>query len=100
MSPVVAYHATRAACRDSIHAYGLLANRPTQARPFGVYVFRTDDSFAHVTWESDTEWGSWYGQDLWEVTYIGPMMLDQYVLNALILLGRVEHVSLVTGNHA
>lgn len=99
MSPVVAYHVTRSACRSSIRTYGLLPASPMK-RPFGVYVFRDDDSFAHVTWESTAEWTYYHGQDLWEVAYIGPMMLDQYVLNALIFLGPVDHVSLVTGNHA
>lgn len=100
MSPIVAYHVTRAACRESIQANGLLPNQPTKARPYGVYVFRFDGSFHHWTWESRTEWTFYHNQDLWCVSYIGPLMLDQYVSNAMILLDVVDHVSLVTGNEA
>lgn len=100
MSPLVAYHVTRKACRASIEENGLLCNRPTKARPFGVYVFRWDRSFEHVTWESRSEWTFYHGQDLWEVAYIGPLMPDQYVFNALILLRPATHVTLVTGNPA
>lgn len=98
MSPIVGYHCTRNACRESIRQNGLLGAQPTKARPWGVYVFRADGEFDHPTRDSLSEWTHYHGQDLWRVAYIGPSMPDQYVLNALIFLGPVEHVTLVTGN--
>jgi hypothetical protein len=56
--------------------------------PYGMYRSR------RTRWE-------WYGQeDLWQVAYIGPMLADRLVENAMILLGDVlpEMVTLVTGN--
>lgn len=94
MSPLVAYHVTRTACRDSIQEYGLLPNR-LPGRPYGVYVFRGDDSFDHLGWNSTCVWHDSPASDLWEVTYIGPLMPDRYVLNAMILLGVVDHVHLM-----
>lgn len=99
MSPIVAYHVTRPACRESIIAHGLLPNQPTKARPYGVYAFRSDGSFDHIGWNSSCEWDPHHGQDLWLAAYIGPLMIDQYVLNGFIFLGPVDHVTLVTGNH-
>lgn len=98
MSPLVAYHATRPACRASIAEHGLLPNSPKGARPYGVYVFRSDDEFAHVGRNTRAEWDHHPRQDLWEVAYIGRLMPDRYVLNGMILLGTVTHVTLVTGN--
>jgi len=48
MVQIVGYHVTRTACRESIRQNGLLPNRPTQARPYGVYVFRMDGGFDHA----------------------------------------------------
>lgn len=98
MSPLVAYHVTRTACRESIAQHGLLPNQPTKARPYGVYVFRDDGAFDHPGWDSRTVWardfGPPLGPDVWEVAYIGPLMVDQYVLNGMVLLGTVDHVRL------
>lgn len=99
MSPLVACHATRNACRHGIQAFGLLPNK-LPGRPYGVYVFRSDHGFDHLGWNSRCEWTVTPGQDLWRVAYIGPVMEDQYVCNALILLDTVDHVTLVTGNLA
>lgn len=46
------------------------------------------------------EWSSGAFQDVWQVEYIGPMVHDGFVGNALVLLMDVppEHVTLVTGN--
>lgn len=98
MSPLVAYHATRMACRASIQENGLLPNRAKRGLPHGVYVFRADNSFSHVGYNSRSEWTRAPRQDLWEVAYIGPLTFDPYVLNGLVLLGKVDHVTLVTGN--
>lgn len=99
MSPLVAYHATSYKCRDSIQRHGLLCNRTAGKRPLGVYVFREDGSLDHPGWNSRTIWTSGRAQDIWEVAYIGPIMADQYVLNAMILLLPARHVTLVTGNN-
>lgn len=99
MSPLVAYHVTRFACRKSISENGLLPNRPTGGRPYGVYVFRPDGALDHGCKNSWTEWTLNDRQDMWEVAYIGPLMQDDYVLNAVILLGDVDKVTLVTGNY-
>lgn len=98
MSPIVGYHATRDACRRSIKRDGLIAMMPTGYRPMGVYVFRDDGSFDHPGFNSKCVWEWEPRQDLWEAAYIGPLMEDEYVLNALIFLENVEHVTLVTGN--
>lgn len=98
MSPLVAYHASNPKCRDSIRAVGLIPAQPQSSRPYGVYVFRSDGSFDHLGWNSSTEWEWWHHCDLWQAAYIGPVATDQYVLNALIFLGPVNHVTLVTGN--
>lgn len=103
MSPLIAYHATRRACRESILRNGLLCSRPRPFlgvhHPFGVYVFREDGSFDHPCM-SRTVWGHAPRQDLWEVAYIGPMMTDPYVLNAVILLLPADHVTLMAGNNS
>jgi hypothetical protein len=98
MSPLVAYHATRRACRDSILRNGLLGNSPNGGRPFGVYVFRVDGGLDHVCRNSRLAWDVARAQDLWQVAYIGPVMLDRYVLNAAILLAPATHVTLVAGS--
>ena len=98
MSPLVAYHATNPKCRESIRDNGLLPSQPIMGRPHGVYVFRPDESFDHLGWNSHGMWDCAPGEDLWKVAYIGPLMIDQYILNAMILLGTVDHVTLVTGN--
>ena len=100
MSPLVAYHVTNPKCRKSIARDGLIPAQPSPGRPYGVYVFRGDGEFNHVGWNSWCEWAWWDGADCWEAAYIGPVATDQYVLNALIFLGPVTHVTLVTGNHA
>jgi len=99
MVQIVGYHVTRTACRESIRQNGLLPNRPTQARPYGVYVFRMDGGFDHAA-RNLTEWTHYHNQDMWEVPYCGPLTWDPYVLNALIFLRPVERVTLVTGNQA
>lgn len=100
MSPLVAYHATRAACRESIRQHGLLPTGSHDGRPFGVYVFRPDSELDHPCKNSACEWECHPRQDLWETAYIGPLAPDQYVLNAVILFGLVDHVTLVTSNLA
>lgn len=99
MSPLVAYHVTRNACRESIRRHGLLPGHDRRGRPFGVYVFRGDNSFDHLCINSRTEWTRAPRQDLWRVAYIGPLTHDAYVLNGFVLLGTVDNVTLVTGNH-
>lgn len=98
MSPIVGYHATRDCCRHSIRADGILPNQPAQGRPFGVYVFRDDGGFDHLTWNSRSVWEHRPRLDLWECAYIGPLVADRFVLNAMVFLDAVEHVTLVTGN--
>lgn len=88
-------------CRESIREHGLLPNRPTSHRPYGVYVFRDDGGLNHECYHSITEWEWWPEAytDCWQVAYIGPMMPDEYVINGMILLGtKIDFVSLVTGN--
>ena len=101
MSPLVAYHATRRACRESISQRGLIASEPTLQQPVGVYVFRHDHRHGAVmrggpvaTWDYAPR------QDLWQVAYIGPLMLDRFVSNGFILLKSVppSEVTLVTGH--
>lgn len=98
MSPIVGYHATREACRASIREIGLLCSQPQRGRPFGVYVYRDDGSFDHLGWNSLCVWDCGPKEDLWECAYIGPLTEDTYVLNAMIFLEPVKHVTLVTGN--
>lgn len=98
MSPLVAYHATRPACREGIVTNGLLPSSYPRHRPYGVYVFRMDGSFDHLCWNSRTYWDASPRADVWQVAYIGPLMIDQYVQNGMILLGTVDRVTLVTGN--
>lgn len=99
MSPIVGYHATRECCRPSIRQYGLVPAQPQKGRPFGVYVFRDDEGFDHVGYNSRTVWEHHPKLDLWECTYIGPIVPDRYVLNALVFLEHVEHVTLVKKSH-
>ena len=100
MSPLVAYHATNPKCRESILRRGLLPAQPQKGRPFGVYVFRDDDAFNHPTFSRGGRliWVVGGGQDIWEAAYIGPLTPDQYVINGMVFLGPVHHVTLVTGN--
>lgn len=98
VSPIVGFHVTHKKCRDSIRQHGLLASRPSVEQPPGVYVFRLDGALDHVGWNSRSEWTVSHKQDLWAVSYIGPIMFDQYVLNGLVLLGNCPHVTLLTGN--
>lgn len=95
MSPIVAYHATRSACRRSILQRGLLGNQPNKSRPFGVYVFNDDFGHGARHW---VRWSYSHRQDLWRVTYIGPVRIDEYVTNGMILLDSpVTHVELIAG---
>ncbi len=96
MSPMLMYHATHRKRRDSIRQHGLLPNRPQWGRPCGVYVFNND--LRHPTFKYHGLWTKASNQDLWQVTYIGPAMEDEYIGNALILLGEVDNVTLVSGN--
>lgn len=98
MSPLVGYHVTRPACRESIKQDGLIPAQPVKGRPFGVYVCRWDGEFDHPTWESHAYWCHNRNSDVWEAAYIGPLTFDQYVLNGFIFLERVTVVTLVTGN--
>lgn len=99
MSPIVGYHASRYACRDSIRRHGLLCSRPAKGQLVGVYVFRPDGSFNHPSRTFDLYWDERYGQDLWECAYIGPLAMDRFVINGMVLLHPVQHVTLVTGNN-
>lgn len=99
MSPFVAYHATVFRHRESIRKYGLLAAGSNPER-FGVYVFRED--YGHPTFSRTracVRWGHWPPNDLWQVSYIGPMSPDHYVENGLILHYSVppQHLVLITG---
>lgn len=98
MSPIVGYHATRNCCRQSIRKYGILPGQPAKGRPHGVYVFRHDGAFDHVGFNSRTVWEAHSRLDVWECAYIGPVVEDRFVLNAMIFLDSVQHVTLVTGN--
>lgn len=98
MSPMIAYHVTRHACREAILRDGLLCDRPNKGQPFGVYVFREDGSLDHPGRNSKCFWTSERSQDVWEVAYIGPMIADQYVLNGYVLLRPATMVTLVTGS--
>jgi hypothetical protein len=95
MSPIMALHASRDCCRHSIRKHGLLPAQPMRGRPYGVYVFRDDGAFDHLGWNSRTVWEHHPKLDLWECAYIGPLCIDQYVLNAMVFLDTVEHVTLV-----
>lgn len=104
MSPFIAFHATRPACRDSIRKRGLLASRPARTQPFGVYVFADtirNNPFGMLYRSRRTAWGSSDGQDVWQVAYVGTMMADRFVENAMVLTDTVppEMVTLVTGNN-
>jgi hypothetical protein len=101
MSPLVAFHATRRACRDTIQRFGLLPSRPTQLQPYGVYVF--NDDLEHPTWSRGSRpvvWAPSTRLDVWQVTYIGPMRPDHLVSNGMVFLYPVtpNEVTLVTGN--
>lgn len=98
MSPIVGYHASRECCRSSIATDGLIPSLPARGQVFGVYVFRGDGSFDHPCINSRTVWECHRVLDLWECAYIGPLMPDRFVLNAMVFLGEVQHVTLVTGN--
>jgi hypothetical protein len=115
VSPIVALHATRVTCRDSIREHGLIAASPCHGRPFGVYVFSDyicNDRPSHSKMR-DMEssgfdlngqrihWCADASQDIWQVSYIGRITTDRYVENAFILLDSVppEYVTLVTGNN-
>lgn len=98
MSPLVAYHSTVRRHRKSIHLRGLLLNKPAQGRPFGVYVFVP--GYGHPTFSRGHRvvWGSAPPCDLWQVSYIGPIVRDWYVQNGLIFGCAIppEHLSLIT----
>lgn len=104
MSPLVARHATVRQCRESIERNGLLASPSDHGRPCGVYVYSDDGSFDHPTFSRGyyavCRWSGPPPMDVWEVTYIGRVGVDQYVVNGLILTDPIEpqHVTLVTGN--
>ena len=104
VSPFVGYHAAHPLARNSILREGLVCGkltgrvvaRPPDPHPWGVFVFNDD-------YENPTGWmGKWAKgptQDLWSVSYIGPMCPDPLLRNAVILLAdRVTTVTLVTGN--
>lgn len=93
MSPILAYHATNSKCRKSIAEKGLLGASPTCGRPFGCYVFA--DEFQHPA-RAQLWWTRSIRGDLWRVAYIGPLAIDPYVVNGMILLDPpIEHVELV-----
>lgn len=100
MSPLIAYHATRRACRDSIQRDGLLCRSPAGGRPYGVYIF--SDDLDHPTFSRGRclRWGSHPVQDLWQVAYIGRLTEDRYVENALICLDSIppSAITLITRN--
>lgn len=98
MSPIVGYHATRDCCRRSIGEDGLIPSLPARGQSYGVYVFRDDGSFDHPAINSRTIWQAHRKLDVWECAYIGPVAEDRFVLNAIVFLGEVTHVTLVTGN--
>ncbi|MGH7240236.1 MAG: hypothetical protein ACREHG_09285 [Candidatus Saccharimonadales bacterium] len=103
MSPFIALHATRRACRHSILHLGLLRSQPNRGQPYGIYVYRQDDSIDHQVWLKTFEaihcrWAGQPPQDIWMVAYIGPMCEDQYVTNGMVLLQDCPQVTLVTGN--
>lgn len=100
MSPIVGYHATRQCCRRSIQEDGLIPFWNSYERPYGVYVYRDDGEFDHPGHNSRTIWGCHSAADLWQAAYIGPLCPDPYVINAMVFLGEVQHVTLVTGNCA
>lgn len=99
MSPLVAYHSTYRRCRDSIMARGLIRSEPTMIQPYGVYVY--GDDFGHPIWSRSGKgvyWGSGPNNDVWQVSYIGPLCDDPLVANGMVLLKDVppEQVTLVT----
>lgn len=94
MSPIAAYHATPARHREGIAKHGLLCGQPTKGRPFGVYVYRDDDSFDHPMLNNWIFWGCGGKLDKWSVSYIGPMIPDKYVSNGMILLAPVPRENL------
>lgn len=94
---LVSYHASNPKHRDSILQRGLLPASPARGRPFGVYVYSDDHSFDHPGFNSRVVWECAKWADLWLVAYFGRATIDQYVLNALILLDPVTDITLVTG---
>lgn len=79
-------HASHRKCRESIYRRGLLPSQPNPSRPYGVYIFREDGGFDHPMRGSRLMWGWGAGQDVWRVGYFGPLTIDEYVGNALVLL--------------
>lgn len=79
-------------------------------RPCGVYVYREDSEFDHGSFARGQylRWGMpmtvvdepiRVEADIWQVSYIGPVMEDHYVENGLILLrDPIPNVTLVTRN--
>lgn len=106
MSPIVGLHATSRRCRDSIREYGIIPSEPTLLQPFGVYVFSDDDEFTHPTYSrssmpSFVTWAAEWCQDVWAVAYIGPIVPDHLVANALVFLTEepVTLITLITGHN-
>lgn len=99
MSPFVGLHATHFNCRDSIQRDGLIKGLGP-----GVYVYSDEiDCWGPETecsWGPEPSWGRGKDSvDIWSVPYIGPLMHDPRVSNALVLLtGRVTGVTLVTSH--
>lgn len=105
MSPIVGFHATTRRCRDGIRKRGLIPSEPSMLQPFGVYVYRPDDEFTHPIFSRAsrpvfTTWASDWPQDVWEVSYIGPLMPDHLVTNALVFLTTepITDITLITGH--
>lgn len=100
MSPVLVYHTSPFRRRAGILRHGkIFPNEPSAAEPYGVYVYRDDGSWNHPTWNSRTVWTAGR-QDVWMIAYIGPIMMDKFVHNGMILLDVADHVTLTTGNAA
>lgn len=114
MTPVILYHATGKSRRMSIFQDGLIPNKPTKVQPYAVYAFDIQHEWSHGTRDTAIEWthagvsalvpGNVVlperyreSQDLWQVTYVGPIKPDIFVTNGLALLCPVqpEHVQLV-----
>lgn len=89
------YHATAQRNRASIREFGLLADY--NADDYGVFVFDPHMLNAPGSTAQQCGWDSGPGQDLWKVTYCGPMLKDPCLVNAVILPS-VTDVTLVTGN--
>lgn len=95
MSPLVAYHATAQRHRENILRYGLIPHQPTRLQPWGVYVYRPDREFDHNTggkqWRpSGVRWVGAWPMDVWQVSYIGPVCADQFVMNGWVLFEQVQ----------